>query len=208
MKIMVAISVAAAIGGNAWAIQPGHVADHQVTVCIDQVPAAGNLPRAEMLAANMFSNIGVKLHWRHSCPAAGDSIQIGISVKTPANDSPGALAYAMPYEGVHIVVFYDRINHSARGDLSTVVLAHVLVHEITHVLQGVDRHSESGVMKAHWTARDYSQMKDRPLPFTDWDIELIHNGLAARAGRLAARTAGAEISSADNLDRTFEQFTQ
>jgi hypothetical protein len=30
----------------------------------------------------------------------------------------------------------------------TFVLAHVLVHEITHILQGIDRHSESGVMKS------------------------------------------------------------
>jgi hypothetical protein len=30
-----------------------------------------------------------------------------------------------------------------------------LVHEISHVLQGTNRHSETGVMKARWNQEDY-----------------------------------------------------
>ena len=55
-----------------------------------------------------------------------------------------------------------------------------LVHEITHVLQGIDRHSDSGVMKALWTAQDYFQMRVEALPFAPEDVELIHLGLASR----------------------------
>jgi len=91
-------------------------------------------------------------------------------------------------------VFYDRINHLVGGDLRTpALLAHVLVHEITHVLEGVDRHSETGVMKALWTEADYVQMRAKPLPFTDWDIQLIHKGLESRGARLAAANVAAEI---------------
>jgi hypothetical protein len=50
------------------------------------------------------------------------------------------------------------------------VLAHVLVHEVTHILQGFPRHSESGVMKAHWDSQNFAQMTWQPLPFTDDDI--------------------------------------
>jgi hypothetical protein len=57
------------------------------------------------------------------------------------------------------------------------LLAHVLVHEITHVLQGVVRHSGTGVMRAHWDAREYLDMAFSPLEFTGADAELIQSGL-------------------------------
>jgi hypothetical protein len=157
------------------------------------------------MASKMFAAIGVKLNWRaqHSCPAGG-AIQIGISVKTSANEFPGALAHALPYEGVHIVVFYDRINHSFSGEPATgILLAHVLVHEITHVLEGVDRHSDTGVMKAHWIPADYGQMLAKLLPFTDWDIQLIHAGIQSRAVRLAARDITAEMASTGHFSIAF-----
>jgi hypothetical protein len=56
------------------------------------------------------------------------------------------------------------------------VLAHVLAHEITHVLQGAARHSESGITKARWTLDDLAEMRVLPLRFTVEDVELIHRG--------------------------------
>jgi len=46
------------------------------------------------------------------------------------------------------------------------VLAHVLVHEVTHILQGIPRHSESGVMKAQWDSNDFAQMT--------WEASPLH----------------------------------
>lgn len=57
------------------------------------------------------------------------------------------------------------------------LLGHVLAHEITHILQGIDRHSQEGVMKAHWTTEDIVQMARQPLPFEQKDVMLIHRGL-------------------------------
>jgi len=71
-----------------------------------------------------------------------------------------------------------------------VLLAHVLVHEIAHILQKTDQHSNSGVMKAVWTHQDRVQMRTGALPFTPGDVELIRLGLASRASgvpTLAAR---------------------
>jgi len=65
----------------------------------------------------------------------------------------------------------------------------VLVHEITHILQGVDRHSAQGVMKAQWDDNDYSAMAWKPLPFSPIDVELINRGLATRVARTSARLA-------------------
>jgi hypothetical protein len=48
-----------------------------------------------------------------------------------------------------------------------------MAHEIGHVLQGVNRHSESGVMKANWTDIDFESMTFEPLRFTPEDARLI-----------------------------------
>jgi hypothetical protein len=90
------------------------------------------------------------------------------------------MAFALPKERVHITVFWDRVQHAKSFVSTSVLLAHVLVHEITHILQGIGRHSDSGVMKARWTGEDYEAMVRKPLPFTSDDIELIRRGAAAR----------------------------
>jgi hypothetical protein len=66
------------------------------------------------------------------------------------------------------------------------VLGHVLVHEITHILQGFSTHSDRGMMKAEWDAKDFDLMGWTPLAFTEEDVRLIHLGLATRASRTAA----------------------
>ena len=92
------------------------------------------------------------------------------------------------------MVFYDRLHTPSVG-LPT-LLAHVLVHEITHILQGMDRHSETGVMKARWDEGDFDRMRIKALPFTELDIHLIQSGVDARrhnaalvAGNLAPAAA-------------------
>ena len=67
------------------------------------------------------------------------------------------------------------------------LLGHVLAHEITHVLQGINRHSDGGVMKAEWDAADFEQMRSRTLPFTETDVILIERGLIARDAANSSR---------------------
>lgn len=57
----------------------------------------------------------------------------------------------------------------------------VRAHEIGHVLEQMQRHSESAVMKARWSAEDYQRMERNPLPFAPEDVELIREGLLKRA---------------------------
>jgi hypothetical protein len=63
-----------------------------------------------------------------------------------------------------------------------------MTHEITHILQGISRHSLTGVMKAHWDAHDFAQMAYQPLPFAPEDVDLIQQGLLTQA-------AGADSSA-------------
>jgi hypothetical protein len=150
----------------------------KVTVCMETTPTS-EVVRAQAEASGMFAAIGVKLEWR--CPKSGlqEAIVTSLAARAPENRKPGELAYALPYEGTHIVIFYDRVSKMAPNQVHA-VLAHVLVHEVTHILQGLPRHSESGVMKAQWDSSDFSQMTWQPLPFTAADVDLIQRGLNAR----------------------------
>jgi hypothetical protein len=144
----------------------------------------------------MFARIRVGVEWRYSpnhCPAEG--IVISLNVNTPASFLPGALAYALPYEGRHIEIFCDRITRCREPVMVSVVLAHVLAHEIAHILEGVARHSEEGIMKAHWDAADLFEMRRKPLEFAPEDVALIHLGLAvnSRRGVTAANTSLARL---------------
>jgi hypothetical protein len=63
-------------------------------------------------------------------------------------------------------------------------LAYVLVHEITHILEGMPRHSETGLMKARWNWMDHHSIRWGLLALSPQDIELIHVGLTTRATRI------------------------
>jgi hypothetical protein len=80
------------------------------------------------------------------------------------------------------VVFYDRVEPLVRGHHApeAAVLGYVLSHEIAHVLQGVARHSETGIMRARWSDNDFKLMGIRALIFTAEDIQLIQHHLALR----------------------------
>ena len=138
---------------------------------------------AESMASEIFSAIGVGLEWHNAgpCPASPDVIQISFAYLAPTELPAGALAYALPYEGTHIVVFYERVK--LKSGYARQSLAYALVHEIAHIMQGIRRHSGSGIMKASWNDVDYHKMQCKTLGFTADDVRLIHLGLDARAAR-------------------------
>jgi len=174
-----------ATGAAAYAV---HVKSPKqvVVVCTPEV-SDSDFETGKVKAALMFSSIGVTLDWRsaHNCPAGG--IQVSLSTNTPVSLKPRALAYALPYEGTHIVIFQDRVSRSGAPSLPA-LFGHVLAHEITHILEGVSRHSETGVMKAFWGPFDYSRMAVAPLVFAPEDVQLIHQGLEGREKSLAANS--------------------
>jgi hypothetical protein len=155
------------------------------------VSTPGAVERAKLVAKGMFASIGVNLLWRASCEEGHEALFINVLLADGerVNDADGPLAEAYPFDGLtgHITVRYDRVRNSAgvARELEPLLLAHVLVHEITHVLQCLDRHSETGVMKAHWSTDDYYDMRWKPLAFTPEDIELIRLGMQVLRSRVA-----------------------
>ena len=191
------VIVAGASQGSARLRNPiSRDAMETVQVCSDNTSENTTNFRARSLVTGMFADIGVGIGWHRpeSCPAG--AIRIGYSTSTAGNLMPGALAFALPYDGTHIVVFYDRVRATVPGqDLFPALLAHVMAHEITHILEGTARHSAQGLMKAHWTPADYCRMRWKSLPFAAEDVELIRRGLEERAARRAAEPSGASVLS-------------
>ncbi len=144
------------------------------------------------LASAMFARIGVRIEWRErdSCPVGVGAIQVRLSPDSSSIRNSEALGFSLPYQGI-VVVFLDRVKTFNRDAVPS-VMAHVLVHEITHVLEGIDRHSATGIMKARWDDRDFYQMRRKPLLFAEEDINLIYVALKAPpvAAAAATRIAG------------------
>ena len=77
---------------------------------------------------------------------------------------------------VPITVFGDRVIRlleSYRTLEAGKVLGHVLAHEICHALEGVARHSDSGLMKARWNGSDMLTMRGGGLEFARADRYLL-----------------------------------
>jgi hypothetical protein len=179
----------AAVAAGAWEAEAGGAEARSVTVCMSVEVPAPVFPEsylAQSMASEIFATVGVRLEWHHagSCPASPDVIKISIAGQAPKGQPKAALAYALPYEGTHIVVFSERVK-LLKCACTRQLLAYVLVHEITHILEGVSRHSESGIMKAHWNNGDYYEILRKNLGFAAEDVDLIHLGLDLRAARSA-----------------------
>jgi hypothetical protein len=124
-----------------------------VSVCVrpGSSDRALRVPRAEKLASTIFERAGVQIEWQsglRKSDRAKPAILIEITSEAPVSFRRGALAYALPFEGEHIRIFWDRLVAVSNDWILTSLLAHVMVHETTHVLQGTAHHSRQGIMKA------------------------------------------------------------
>jgi hypothetical protein len=187
--------------GTAGIARPGDVTagSGRVSVCVQLGISLKYdvLLRAQMTASAIFDRIGVQVRW--SCGASGNSpdpstlaVLVAFRDSIPA-DPTRALGYALPFarEGVRATVLYDRCRPILSGEPSatSLVLGHVLAHELGHVLLGGNWHAETGLMRAHWTAADLAAMGVSPLEFTPEDARAIR----ARVGLLKVEGAPALI---------------
>jgi hypothetical protein len=151
---------------------------------------------AKLKATAMFREIGVNVRMRDGSPPREAIGACGVPIVVQIEDADrhpvpqDALAYALPYNtsGTRIYVFLDRVARRGNNQPGFMIalLAHVMVHEIGHVLQQIVRHSEDGLMKANWSNQDYQRMERAPLPFAPEDVEFIREGLAKRFPRATA----------------------
>ena len=181
MKTTSLVTLLAMAGASFSALQ-GQTQKAALTVCMN--PDPNTLKGVRPTASAVFARIGVKIDWREgdSCPIGLGVIHVRLSYDSPRIGNSDAAAFSWPYEG-SIVVFVDRVRKLNRYGVQS-VMAYVLVHEITHVLEGIKRHSATGIMKARWDDNDYFEMSRRTLFFAQEDVDLIYDGLKARQARV------------------------
>jgi hypothetical protein len=147
----------------------------------------------------MFRKIGLQIRWGHaeSSKAFQKNGQIAVLVhlvtggmQDTAGGCRSSTGFGCAYsfdtsDGAKVIVNYDRIHERIwyRPRLFHSLLAHVIAHEVTHVIEVRDYHSSAGVMKQHWTTKDLMQMENSPLEFTDEDVEFIQKGFDYRSRR-------------------------
>jgi hypothetical protein len=193
MKTLWLVALAAATGLMAGERPGSEPVDVTVYLASD---GSAPLYQSRVLATSMFDRIGVRVAWRRDEPKAAApgsvTLQVRLAQDPPSGYRPEVLAYAYPYAAADqpITVFCGQVRRTAlaTGIPEYVLLAHVLVHEITHVLERVDRHSETGVMKATYSPEDRLAMVRGTLSFEPKDVNLIHKGLTTLQPDSATRT--------------------
>jgi len=179
----------AAIGGSMYAAEKTRV-DVYIN---DRDGSSQLLGPGKVLASGIFEQIGVRLVWHNGeLPAAmtghADASLPVFAIRTSEHAlesaTPGALASAklVGSSGTEITVYRDRVLRflAYQGSMAGVEAGYVLAHELAHVMQGVARHSEAGILKAKWSREDCRAMVFHKLAFTRVDVELIHRGLAVQ----------------------------
>ena len=164
-----------------------------VEVFLPPGPGTMNTPlmRAREVVEKIYAEIGVRVIWRSTAsrPAGcsktplHQTIVVALAATTPEGVNDFALAYSNPFatKGPCVTLFMDRLQTDARTnpDRSVFLIAHVLAHEMGHVLQRISRHSESGVMKRRWSLSETSYLSTDWLHFSSYDAELILQSLTA-----------------------------
>lgn len=183
MKIFGAVAMMAAAVTGAWAGKGGVAPKRVVTVCMNPGADASMMFRGQATASQILKQADIRLEWKNDERACAGSrgFVITVSRQTPVNQHPGALAYTLPFERTHIVLFYDRVLTSATPAVTPYLVGYVLAHEIVHMVQGIEQHSASGVMKARWDAGDFADMQRGRLRLTEQDVALLQSGLEARS---------------------------
>jgi hypothetical protein len=138
------------------------------------------LAQAKSVASGLLDKAGVRVDWDRRC-ASAEAITIQMDDNAPRNVNRWALACALPFAkgpGPRIHVFRERIQNPPWLPSGT-VLGYVMAHEIGHVLEGFDHHSQTGLMKARWQIEDYRAMQGTALRFEALDVQWIQMGARA-----------------------------
>jgi hypothetical protein len=173
----------------AFAGTPKVITDTAVVVFVE---GHGTLPDGawyctRALVSSIFDQINIHVNWRDGLPLIGPSldrivIRLHFAVRPPTRKQgqiTSGFAYTFPFniDSPTIFVMHERVRSCVRRPrLFQAILAYIMAHEITHVLEVRDTHSDAGIMKERWSAADLDQMGESLLEFTQNDIEYIQEG--------------------------------
>ena len=186
---VVAMAVAAGLSVNAQECRPGVRLVTVYSVNGGGAVSKEVMGRARNTATKLLAGTGVTVEWadgeRPNDPEqsfCGERLMVAFDAKAPERFAGQAMAYAnvSAGSGTAIHMFMNRIANFDAPTHMPEFLGGLLAHEITHMLQGVSRHSSVGVMKAQWTERDRNELASGRLPFASEDVKLIQSRFSER----------------------------
>jgi hypothetical protein len=157
---------------------------------IDLVWRNGDLASAESRTLQAPEQPRKEREAEAACRARVD-IALDLLREAPQGVRGSVMGMGLPFatEGLNVRVFLDRVHAAGarQNQQPTTVAAHVLAHEVGHVLLRSYGHSKSGLMAAFWTEHEYWRIANGMLLFSRSESLSMRNTLA-KAGCGASRT--------------------
>jgi len=169
------------------------------------------LTEAETVTTEIFRKVGVEARWIDSWDTQhpnfvdggpSDLTHLALSILSQpmsgrfrlANEVMG-LAPGSGLDRYLVYIFFNRIRGFNGAPTTASVdgmylrtshtLGYAIAHEIGHLLLNMEVHSESGIMKGHWSHRDLQEIASERLSFTPEQAEVIRAEVARRGHHLA-----------------------
>ena len=155
------------------------------------------LAQAERTASSIFKQAGVDVDWANcDLPAEAGQIvsschvtefpkhlQLAIA-RRPKNLTESVLGVSFLGEdgsGCYCDVFFERVEelHERFNVNVGSLLGDVIAHEIAHLLLGTNAHSDSGIMRPHWSEQDLVSASKGHLLFTPGQGQTMREKVSA-----------------------------
>lgn len=144
-------------------------------------PVVGNLESTEARLVNYLDPPHRNKISQPACCARVD-IAVDLVKRAPQSLKLSILGSATPFatRGLNVRLFMDRIQDAAARDNQPVpiLVAHVLAHEIGHVLARTTAHAPSGLMSASWSDSEYRRLGAGVLLFSRQEAALLRSTLS------------------------------
>jgi hypothetical protein len=157
---------------------------------------AGQLLRAKLDVARVYWEVGVEIAWRETrhlstgTPPAPMPWRPGLTLIilspemvtrfAPPSTALGATPTTLNEPGHIAYVFYSRLPSSSVTD-DNQILSLVIAHEIGHLLLPFGSHSNTGIMRGQWLARELRRVGLHALRFTPFQAQAIRRRASAMA---------------------------
>ena len=143
---------------------------------------------AESAAGKVFASAGLRLDWVN-CGRPGESdvdarrcsavsypthLQLRILVRPRhlAAATLGISYLGADGTGCYSEIFAAQVEHlGVDHEARSVILGHVMAHELAHLLLGTNSHATTGIMRAHWQAAELERAKRGVLLFSAGESE-------------------------------------
>ena len=170
-------------------VEAGAQKDLQITVVVynDAAVPALVIESAKEIAARIYRDAGVAIMWKDRGAPATGATELFVRIVRRSLNLPGedfGIAFVGgDGHGVQADIFYSGIEQLRNNTTANPaqIMGHVMAHELGHLLLGMNSHSSSGLMQAHWT---------------DQQLRLMSKGIL-KFDKRQSRAIGARLISAD-----------